>query len=141
MTVSEYWLNRSKENKSKAEREDLVETLITMSQVLGLCRHEREALIKAAEALSQEPCDDAISRQAAINIASLHFLTIDESVKALEQLPSFTQKSGKWDSSCTCSVCGKWRILESEKNDGKYKFCPNCGCRMVEPQESEEQTE
>ena len=48
------------------------------------------------------------------------------------------QKSGKWDRSCTCSVCGKWRILESEKKDGKYKFCPNCGCRMVESQESED---
>ena len=40
------------------------------------------------------------------------------------------QKSGKWDMSCTCSVCGQWRILESEKNSGKYKFCPNCGAKM-----------
>ena len=47
------------------------------------------------DALSQEPCDDAISRDAAINIASLHCLTIDETVKALEQLPSVTQKSAK----------------------------------------------
>ena len=51
------------------------------------------------------------------------------------------RQSGKWDMSCTCSVCGQWRILESEKNSGKYKYCPNCGCRMVEPQESEDKTE
>lgn len=44
--------------------------------------------------------------------------------------PHVTQKSGKWDNSCTCSVCGKWKILESEKNGGKYKFCPNCGSAM-----------
>lgn len=76
---------------------------------------ERKKAIKAAiQALSQEPitttnnnepitiiyptivCDDAISREAAINIASLHCLTIDETVKALEQLPSVTPKSAKW---------------------------------------------
>lgn len=101
-------------------------------------------------------CDDAISREAVINM-------LDEMIKDrqvyfghhgdiewscgfstfkwyIEQLPSVTQKSGKWDASCTCSVCGQWRILESEKNSGKYKYCPNCGCRMVELQESEDKT-
>ena len=100
------------------------------------------------EALSQEPCDDAISREAAIdaieswlsccnyNKAERHIMRAMQSI--LYDLPSVTQKSGEWDRSCTCSVCGQWRILESEKNGGKYKYCPNCGCRMVEPQESED---
>lgn len=46
------------------------------------------------------------------------------------------QKSGHWihfAQSDDCSECG-W-------STGKYispsKFCPNCGCRMVEPQEQE----
>ena len=32
-----------------------------------------------------------------------------------------------------CSKCDKWVNFPSE-------YCPNCGYRMVEPQESEEQT-
>lgn len=63
------------------------------------------------------------------------------------------QKSGKWiecengnmitHHRWKCSEClgehkdpetGKWH----EVFDYKYPFCPNCGCRMVEPQESEE---
>ena len=44
-----------------------------------------------------EPCEDAISREAAINIASLHCLTIDESVEALKRLPSVTpRRKGHW---------------------------------------------
>ena len=37
-------------------------------------------------------CDDAISREAAINIASIHTLTVNESVEALKRLPSVQPK-------------------------------------------------
>lgn len=96
----------------------------------------------------QEPCEDVISREAVLklmdeyNSASVRqfgrpIIGIASMRTDVRELPPVTQKSGKWDISCTCSVCGRWRILESEKNGGKYKFCPNCGARMVEPQESE----
>lgn len=85
--------------------------------------------------MEQEPCDDAISREAVNNLQKYRYNCGDTSItcvslKSINELPSVTQKSGKWDRSCTCSVCGQWRILESEKNSGKYKFCPNCGARM-----------
>ena len=32
-----------------------------------------------------------------------------------------------------CSECGYEQFYAE-----RYKFCPNCGCRMVEPQESED---
>ena len=128
------------------------------------------------EEISQEPCDDAISRDfqigdevriigsdpiyddcdvgwvirnASEKVKTMYVMrndgSADEEAKAewyktgrhnavlaevIKALPSVTQKSGKWDRSCTCSVCGQWRILESEKNGGKYKFCPNCGSSM-----------
>lgn len=72
-------------------------------------------------------------------------------IKALEQEP----KTGHWierhddwgngiitDRRYKCSVChgkhidtetGEWH----EVFDYKYPFCPNCGAKMVEPQESE----
>lgn len=58
------------------------------------CRNKRSSFCGNCKEYDEfEPCDDAISREDAINIASLHTLTIDESVKALERLPSVTQKS------------------------------------------------
>ena len=108
--------------------------------------------------IEQEPCDDVISRDMALEKMADYVASgyadsaedFEEYSRIICQLPSVTQKcekcamngsgskycdncgqkSGKWDRSCTCSVCGQWRILESEKNGGKYKFCPNCGCRM-----------
>lgn len=47
-------------------------------------------------------------------------------------------KTGHWDSrTCKCSECG-YQIAFSEYAERKYKYCPNCGAKMVEPQESEE---
>ena len=126
------------------------------------------------EETEQEPCDDAISRDAVIkgieelkkspwataNRSHGYEYLITEALDIVKDLcikqePSVTQKSetvtefadrcrecgakygklleqksGKWGASCTCSVCGQWRILESEKNGGKYKYCPNCGAKM-----------
>ena len=89
----------------------------------------------ASNRFRQEPCDDAISRRDVLK-TMCEFCPVYNctskcsSYEHMTLLPSVTQKSGKWDRSCTCSVCGQWRILESEKNGGKYKYCPNCGARM-----------
>ena len=54
-------------------------------------------------------------------------------------------KSGKWNEYYTsqkgnnvfnCKECGHTFIVTQGKDNMNY--CPNCGCRMVEPQESEE---
>ena len=38
-----------------------------------------------------------------------------------------------------CSECGEsWTTIEGTPWDNEWNYCPNCGCRMVEPQESEE---
>ena len=87
------------------------------------------------KALSQEPCDDAISRKKAIYVISARDGKSAQ-IEALEQLPSVTQKSGKWIGkdfrkeeyvlTGKCSVCGQVRVID--------KFCSHCGARM----ESEE---
>lgn len=101
------------------------------------------------------PCGDAISRQAAIDAMAtwdwqelylpIHFKQL------LEDLPSVcTEKTGRWEwvqydsnpnignwhcSECNRIVCGA--ITEANPVYA-YKYCPECGARMVEPQESEE---
>ena len=90
--------------------------------------------------VTQKPieCDDAISREAAITIAGTHTLTVDETVKALERLPSVTHKSGKWilldecaNSGYYCSECQKKLVKEGWSNTvKKINYCPNCGAKM-----------
>lgn len=119
-----------------------------------------DAMMMAIKALSQEPttttnnnepmtiiyptivCDDAISRQAVLD--GLKGCMCEDWVKTLfatmvKQLPSVTQKSGKWSHDGShwknrfiCSECN-YKLFDEPTN-----YCPNCGCRMVEPQESED---
>ena len=56
--------------------------------------------------------------------------TLDMAIKVLEQEP----KTGHWIDSSNgwmCSECNKDNTFDTN-------YCPNCGCRMVEPQESED---
>ena len=94
---------------------------------------------------------DSISRQAVIDLMMQKWGenfsgddAMQESIDAIREMPSVTPqepKTGKWISTETkgvryafwcrykCSLCGG---LSDRTN-----FCPNCGARMVEPQESE----
>ena len=63
-------------------------------------------------------------------------------VNGIDTMPSVTptERTGYWTYICNsevnglkiveCSECGK-------RTYGSGNYCPNCGCRMVEPQESE----
>ena len=48
-------------------------------------------------------------------------------------------KTGHWildetDNSITCDKCG-CLIWANDISNGEAYYCPNCGCRMIEPQE------
>ena len=107
----------------------------------------------------QEPSGDLISRiKHAIYKVCLSEGNKDIFVKILDEinkLPSVKQepKTGHWiehpteEDYSVCSRCGIGsRRMEHGKNaDGtkyidiySYRFCPYCGARMVEPQESED---
>ena len=89
------------------------------------------------KALEQEPCEDAISRESVLRLFATHdgkYL-----YEAIRELPPVQKepKTGHWIKSNiggakVCSVCNAHMGLSS------FKFCPNCGAKMVEPQESEE---
>lgn len=107
-------------------------------------------------ALEQDPCEDAISRQAALeSIKNLYpdmpivnifnakrkwlekYAPYFECENAIEQLPSVTsqQKMGRWKpydgSWYECSECGAIR----EAVGYFENFCPNCGAKMQEVEE------
>ena len=119
--------------------------------------------ISNGKEFEQEPCDDAISRQAVL-----------DGIEKLKQSPWATDKRGNGFEylitealDTVADLCvkqepsvrpqeqtGHWKRISmdrytthaqywykcdkcGEHNLGNTNFCPNCGCRMVEPQESE----
>ena len=103
-----------------------------------------DALEMAIEALEQEPCEDCISREEAINkintlIAEYIPLmptgwTLPLNIaRTINELPSVTpqQSTGHWmhpyksDIACECSECHIQIPITKD-----FKYCPNCGARM-----------
>ena len=107
-----------------------------------------EAYKLAIKALEQEPCEDTISRQAAIAVtdyADYAGLAIedvkkvtDEIVKGLKQLPPVTPapRIGRWidqgiiernNRFCVCSECGKG---DTQAKGQIVPYCWWCGAKM-----------
>lgn len=113
-----------------------------------------EAFDMVIKALEQESCEDAISRQAAIRIAEQGQIQgFEWQFKQLVDLPSVsTKKTGHWimpvqDDGMSdpiyyqvrCSECGfdldpqTWH--QELHQYGADKYCPKCGCRIMEVEE------
>jgi hypothetical protein len=101
-----------------------------------------EALDMAIKALEQEPCNDCVSRQDALNCFKIDN-TKGDVWYALKELPPVTpkQRTGHWITTRTFMHDGEFYCDKCNcdaPNNEKWDYCPNCGVKMVEPQESEE---
>lgn len=121
----------------------------------------QEAKTMAIDALKQELCEDAISRQAVLEqincwIGSGEYRYtnatdyLNKRIKALQAV-NLQEKVGYWmpieyptgveafgvkemsAQELQCSECGKTVDI----SDGDFKYCPYCKVKMVEPLESE----
>ena len=109
-----------------------------------------KAFDMAIKALEQEPCEDAISRQAvlelAFDMAEIDGEHFDEPFMVIEvadikDLPPVTpqQKVGRWIvKKAPRGYCDLYECQCGWEQTENTRYCPNCGCRMVEPQESED---
>lgn len=99
----------------------------------------KDIFCMGCEYKEQEPCTDAVSRDDVMQILYDYDCTNENALmfKAIKALPSVTPqepKSGHWvhfAQSDDCSECG----YSTGKYGSPSKFCPNCGAKMVEPQE------
>ena len=102
-----------------------------------------DGLEMAIKALEQEPCEDAISRSAAIDLIADFELSMGQVVRGIYALPPVNpqeQKTGYWIltiedwNKWTCSECGFSERTDIHVTLG-YNYCPKCGAKM----ESEKQ--
>ena len=111
-------------------------------------KHIMDETIENLPSVKQEPCEDTISRQAAIDAAN-KVIERDTSgnndvVNAMiawsayiKSLPSVKPQTGYWilkiEDWCkwTCSKCGHTERTDIHVSLG-YDFCPKCGAKMLE---------
>ncbi|MBO7726931.1 MAG: hypothetical protein J6S50_00610 [Oscillospiraceae bacterium] len=83
-----------------------------------------------------EPCEDAVSRQAAIRACGGYMVPVGI-IKALQPVTP-KQRTGKWERHYSrpnvyadlcwhCSACGYYH---ADNWTNKFKYCPNCGAKM-----------
>ena len=98
--------------------------------------HLRKYIAKLeTKIVEQQPCDDAISRQAAIDAVTKYCTQYDlrDLLADVEMLYSITpsEKVGRWimhENHRECSHCNVWLQKDMPRNS----YCPNCGAKMVE---------
>ena len=101
-----------------------------------------EAYNVAIKALEQEPCDDAISRQAVEEAIYDYSRSCDvnyaQIMEYIDKLPSVNPqpKTGHWEwlteDKYRCSNCNHETRVDECMNKPMYDFCPFCGVKMVE---------
>ena len=98
--------------------------------------------IKKLPSVILQPCEDAISRRAAIEAINTYWLemykpSIDGYINCLEQLPNVASNrpKGHWiekdDYLYVCSECGQYIYSETEhEREEFHAFCGRCGADM-----------
>lgn len=118
-----------------------------------LTERECDRILKALE---QQPCEDAISRQAVLDMATtiqtddfsgneiIEVVDVDD-IKALSPVTP-QPKTGHWiakdgfdgDTYYDCSECGEsFCLIYGTPTDNLYNYCPNCGAKMEVSEEDE----
>ena len=100
-----------------------------------------DALDMAIKALEQEPCEDWYdvpsnemilerARQASKDLRKRFREDLEQEPKTGRWIVNKGSLDALYGEVCKCSVCGIESIGESD-------YCPSCGAKMVDPQESE----
>lgn len=124
---------------------------------LHLSQRYKDWLFIQGDEQESDTSGDLISRQAVIEGLNTINGTaeLDKAFEVIERIPPVNPqepKTGHWieiaqysdgKHKVECSECKSHIFDRGHANSfnvkNKYKYCPNCGCRMLEPQESEDE--
>ena len=111
-----------------------------------MCKWIDELEGRGCDFLSQEPRDDAIDREYLFKVLDdfcghdrTATITLDTLADLVYDMPSVTQKSGKWigideepheDYECSCCGYVVSTFTANIEPHTEYKYCPNCGAKM-----------
>lgn len=141
-------------------REEAIETLKLLKPNMRFDNsgwlYTKQAIEMAIQALEQnesaeewyklfvekfESCEDAISREAVIEKLNEWdwqelYLPIHFKEHIIDELPPVTpsRRKGRWEDLHRCWICSEC----NQETHVEYKYCPNCGAKMAESQESED---
>ena len=121
---------------------------VPIPKVLKICE-----ILQESKTEKPQPCEDAISKQTVLDTISelnaISFYEAQEDSKecyyaikqAIKDLSPVKQEpTGHWIEkmdACECPYCHKaWDYYDNDTED--FDYCPKCGKRLVEPQESED---
>ena len=127
------------------------ESAVRKAMNRGYSAGYRQGYDDARKALSQEPCEDAVSREDVMGKLHEYFDPLEDGEDIcpadiygeIQALPSVTQKSGKWQkydglsklSTDDVVICDQCAFVTYK--DSYYKYCPNCGARMESEHEND----
>lgn len=97
------------------------------------------ALDMAIKAIEQEPCEDVISRQAAIDALTKTSGIRGDALKALYDLQSVNPqpKTGHWNRVTDKAGHLVWECDCGWQQRFATNFCPDCGTKMAESEDNE----
>ena len=115
---------------------------VPMSEKDKLLLSVNKAICKGIRELEQEPCEDWYDVSSDEMTLKQARQAVKDLRKKLAELPPVTPqepKTGHWIihgdyDAMECDKCGR---AYSEYDYNAFNYCPSCGARMVEPQESD----
>ena len=129
---------------TREEKEKLIRHLKYNMEIGADCLITDKDVVEIIKALEQQPCEDCIGRKAVLDMVedmTDQFGTKHRVVTEgmISMLPPVTPqpRTGRWifdeilDRHYYCSECKSMGV-------DYWDYCPNCGVKMVEPQESED---
>lgn len=127
-------------------REEAIKTLSDIDSARRNYSHEEYvALEMAIKVLEQEPCEDAISRQAVLDIVDSYSVSrsnvedvTQDIISDIMALPTVTPKPKMWHWKDRYHDVFKYYCSKCETgSDLRTSYCPNCGAKMEESEDKE----